>query len=237
MTDLRPETTPERARWPYLSLLPLGAGAWAPIYAGVRARMVSATVLGLLFTVITVAGWVKSSISDSGHDDIAGTLIVIGWIGAVATSFSLRSAYEQRVTSPLRAAELAGEQRLRERDAAIALARSNPALAAEIGVGRPDRPGAADAGIVDVNNASGAALARLPGVGATLAQSIVATRERTSGFSSLEDMAEWMDLDGGLVERLRGQGCLPAPAVKPGVRGRGTAHRSRPRTSPRSACA
>ena len=31
-------TRPRSTLWPYISLIPLGFGAWAPIYAGVKAR-------------------------------------------------------------------------------------------------------------------------------------------------------------------------------------------------------
>lgn len=202
-----PTAAPRRSRWPYVSLIPIGLGAWAPIYAGVRARVRSWVALGVLWSAIVVAGFIKNSLSVSGHhgnDDLAGLLMIVGWVGAVATSFTIRNRYERRLASPLLAAETVGEERLLDRSRALQIAHENPALAREMGVGRPDRPGAFDAGVVDVNNAPLSALLRLPGVEDALATLIVETRAATGGFSSLEDLGLVLDLPGDLVERLRG---------------------------------
>ncbi len=203
-----PEEIPPagRSRWPYLSLIPIGFGAWAPIYAGVKARQRSWILLGVLWCAIVLAGFIKSSVGHAGHsgnDDVAGLLIVVGWVGAIATSFVIRGSYERQIASPLLAASEAGEARLHDRRAALATARANPALAREIGLGRPDEPGAFDAGLVDINNAPASALLRLPGIDDRLATQIVEVRAETGGFSSLEDLGTVLDLPGDLVERLR----------------------------------
>lgn len=192
-----------RSRWPFLSLIPLGLGAWAPIYAGATARRGVWIALGSVWSAIVAAGWIGSA----GHrgNTLAGLLIVVGWVGAVATSFVIRSSYDRQMSSPLLAATEAGEQRLLDRSHAIELARRNPKLAREIGVGRPDVRGASDAGLVDVNNASVTALRKLPGVDGDLATDIVETREKVHGFSSLEDLGATLDLAGDVVEQLRGR--------------------------------
>ena len=97
------------------------------------------------------------------------------------------------MASPLLVATEAGQARLRDRDQALQLAREKPALAREVGVGRPDQPGAFDAGVVDLNNAPASALARLPGVGDDLATRIIEARTQTNGFSSLEDLGILLD--------------------------------------------
>ncbi len=201
------DTPTGRSRWPFLSLLPIGLGAWAPIYAGVKARQSRWIVLGSVWSAIVVAGFVKNSLSRAGHsgtDDLAGFLMIIGWVGAVATSFTIRASYERLMASPLLVATEAGQARLRDRDQALQLAREKPALAREVGVGRPDQPGAFDAGVVDLNNAPASALARLPGVGDDLATRIIEARTQTNGFSSVEDLGIVLDLPGDLVEHLRG---------------------------------
>jgi hypothetical protein len=96
------------------------------------------------------------------------------------------------------------EERLADRERALELARENPQLALEAGIGRPDLPGADDGGVVDVNHAPLAALESLPGVDGSLAKEIVEARERISGFESLEDLGMVLDLAGDQVERLRG---------------------------------
>jgi DNA uptake protein ComE-like DNA-binding protein len=201
----------QRSRWPYLSLIPIGLGAWAPIYAGVKARQAVWTALGVLWTLVVIAGFIKDSTGgQSGNDGIAGMLLIVGWAGAIATSFIIRGAYERQMASPLREATEEAEQRLADRRRALEIATSNPALASEIGIGRPDRAGAAAAGLVDVNNAPAGALETLPGIDDQLATRIVEARAQTGGFSSLEDLGTVLDLSGDTVDALRGE-CVFLP--------------------------
>jgi DNA uptake protein ComE-like DNA-binding protein len=183
--------------------MPLGLGAWAPIYAGVKAQRRSWIAWGIVWTLLAVVGWVVS-VADNGHGGTGGLPLILSWVGAAATSFSIRSSYEQAMASPLLSARTAGEQRLRDREAALQLARARPQLAREMGIGRPDVAGAAAAGLVDVNNASVTALLTLPRVDGDLATKIIETRQTVNGFSSVEDMGVAMDLPGDVVEALRG---------------------------------
>lgn len=198
-----------RGRWPWLSLIPLGIGAWVPIYAGVKARVRSWIALGAFWSAVAVAGWIVSATSTKhGHhvtSDVAGFLIILAWVGAAVTSFVIRGAYERRIASPLLSAEEVAEARLRDRQKALQIAQTNPALAREMGVGRPDVRGAADAGLVDVNNAPASALMTLPGVGEPLATRIVEGRAEVGGFSSLEDLGIALDVPGDVIEGLRGR--------------------------------
>jgi hypothetical protein len=196
------EPREQPSRWPYVSLIPLGLGAWAPIYAGAKAQRRSWVAWGSVWTAITVLGWALA-VASNGHGGVGGLFLILGWAGAVATSFSIRGEYERQMASPLLTATEAGEQRLADRRRALEIARQNPALAQEIGIGRPDRQGAAAAGLVDMNNASVTALLGLPGINGDLATEIIEAREKVHGFSSLEDMGAAMDLDGNLVEGLR----------------------------------
>ncbi len=93
--------------------------------------------------------------------------------------------------------------RLAERDKARQLAREDPRLALEAGVGRPDLPNSLDGGLVDVNNAPPAVIASLPGFDTALAGRVVAAREQVDGFSSLEDLGSVLDLSAAEVERVR----------------------------------
>jgi DNA uptake protein ComE-like DNA-binding protein len=199
----RPRNQPGSARWPWISLLPLGLGAWAPILAGARTRSARWIALGIAWSSITLAGWIAAAASSSNHNSLAGVLVIIGWVGAIATSFAIRGEYEQRLGSPLLGATELARQRLAERTQARELARRDPALAAEMGVGRPDLPGATDAGLIDVNNASAKTLTALPGVDDELATKIAQGRAEVGGFSSVEDLGATLDLDGNLVEGLR----------------------------------
>ncbi len=97
----------------------------------------------------------------------------------------------------------AARERLAQRQKALELARENPQLALEAGVGRPDLPGAYDGGLVDLNHAPTEVIACLPSLGKDLAEQIVVTRERLGGFVSLEDLGNVLDLPGDQVEDLR----------------------------------
>jgi DNA uptake protein ComE-like DNA-binding protein len=193
------------SHWAYISLIPFGFGAWAPGYAGVKARRPLWIALGSVWTVMIVVALVLSSGHGHGNDGIVGALAIIAWVGGIATSFSIRDAYDRQMSSPLEAATSAAEQRLYDRRHAAEIAQRDPALAQEIGIGRPDRADADPAGLVDVNNANVTALMTLPGVNGDVATEIVETRERVGGFSSLEDCGATLDLDGGTVEALRGR--------------------------------
>jgi DNA uptake protein ComE-like DNA-binding protein len=192
--------------WALLSLIPLGFGAWAPVYPGVKARRPLWIALGLLWTAIIIAAFAVNATTVSGqhgNNDSAGGLFILGWVGAIATSFIIRPAYQRQMGSRLEKAIEEGEQRLSDQRRAQRLAQHDPRLAKEIGVGRPDRPGAADSGLVDVNNASVTALLKLPGIDGDLATEICECREKVGGFSSLDDLGATLDIDGGVVEGLR----------------------------------
>ena len=195
--------TDVRADWVWLSLIPFGLGAWAPVYAGVRARNRRWCTLGTVWSLIALAGWIVAIANNGGAT--GGLLIILGWAGAIASSFAIRGSYRRAVGSPLDAAVLGAEERLADRGRARRLALERPALARELGIGRPDVPGAHDAGLVDINNAPAAVLARLPEVNDALATRIVEARAGTDGFSSIEDLGMALDLDPGLVEGLRDQ--------------------------------
>ena len=83
------------------------------------------------------------------------------------------------------------------------MARARPALAAELGVGRPDVPGADHHGLVDVNSAPVEVLARLPGVDDALAAEIVRMRGELGRFSSVAELGAVMELPAPTVEDLR----------------------------------
>lgn len=67
----------ESANWVWWSVIPFGLGAWAPIYAGTRVHNRRWLVLGALWSLITVAGWVVAIASNGGA--AGGLLILLGW--------------------------------------------------------------------------------------------------------------------------------------------------------------
>lgn len=86
-----------RARWPWLSLLPLGLGAWAPALAGVRCGVRRWKMLGVLWSAVALAGWIIAggSSSEAQTENLGVGLIVLAWIAGIVTSFIIRPSYEQ----------------------------------------------------------------------------------------------------------------------------------------------
>lgn len=188
--------------WWVLASLPLGMTTWiGMLYAGVRARMRSLQVLGVVFFAVMVAGFALAGDRPEGSflEEFAEVFIVSGWLAGIGLSFALAPAWQRR----MRSRRLDAEQRLADRREAGALARENPSLARELGVGRPDVPGAEHHGLVDVNAASEQTIARLPGIDDALAREIVRVREELGGFSSLADMGAVLNLPAPVVEDLR----------------------------------
>jgi DNA uptake protein ComE-like DNA-binding protein len=94
-------------------------------------------------------------------------------------------------------------RRLAERDEALRIAREDPRLAREAGVGRPDLADSHDGGVVDINHCPAEVIAGLPGVDETQAREIVRLRVEVGGFSSVEDLGLVLELPAEEVEDLR----------------------------------
>jgi DNA uptake protein ComE-like DNA-binding protein len=188
-------------KWWLWSLLPLGLGAWAPIYAGTRAHVSRWVAIGAACSIVTAAGWI-TAVADKGGAG-GGLLILAGWAGAIASSLTIRDEYNRRLASPLERASEQASQRLADRRRAQQIASTNPELAEEIGIGRPDKGESVASGLVDVNNAPAGVLLALPGIDDGLATKIIEARAAAGGFSSIEDLGATADLPGDVVEGLR----------------------------------
>jgi competence ComEA-like helix-hairpin-helix protein len=182
--------------WVAITLIPVGFFAWiGPLYAGARARRALWFALGIAWAIVWWAGALWDDVV-AGHDtDMSGGLLVLCWFGALATALAIRPAYRRALSDPQQRALRRARDRLRRRRAMLKLAREEPELAKELGT--------RGTGLVDVNNASVAAIEELPGVGRALAERIVEVREQVGGFSSVEELGAVADLDGALVERIR----------------------------------
>jgi DNA uptake protein ComE-like DNA-binding protein len=97
----------------------------------------------------------------------------------------------------------AARTRIERRAQGRHLLATQPTLAREAGVGRPDVPGADDYGLVDVNHASADALTTIPGVTSDLAHQITAQRDQVGGFSSIEDLETCLNVAPGTIDQMR----------------------------------
>ena len=201
-----------RGRWVLACLFPFGWFTWLGFaYAGFRARRRAWVAYGAGYLAVIAAAIVVTSLDeniDGVEDDVGYLTMFIVWGGGLAHALMIRKAYIRRMEL-LEDPALQRAQHAQERQAyARELARRDPQLAREAGIGRSG--GFDEGGVVDVNHAPVEDLADLPGIDAATARRIVAVRDGVGGFSSLEDLGLTMDLPGDVVERLRGRVvCLP----------------------------
>ena len=200
------ETRAVRGWWVLATLAPFGLGSGPAFwYAGRRAGQPAweragwfwfgASLLGYLGALFTKHFW------PPGHPFALGEMFV-AWGGAIVHALVIRREYVRRVRAVGPRVERARQARLDAREARR-IVREEPRLARELGIGRPDRPGAYDGGLVDVNHAPPGALASLPGVGPALAGRIATARAEAAGFASVDELGVLLDLDPATVERIR----------------------------------
>ena len=179
--------------WVLVPLASLGIAAFVPpTYFALRYHRRSGFVWAALLLVAITAFFIVYPDNEKGlRDGIAVALIMLCWVGgaAVAVGFVVTTSDD---ADPL---SVAREQR-RLRDKARKLAQSDPRLAIEAHIGRPDIAGDhRDGRLVDVNRVPASTLAAVPGIDAALAERIVATRNEVGGFASLSDLLTTLGID------------------------------------------
>lgn len=189
-----------------LLCLPLGLTTWAAfLYIGIRARRRRWLVWAGVYAA-TLAGWVVLDTPDhpsSTAKGVGAVLWLATWIGGGVHALVISNDAVRRIHGSEDPAVEAAETRIERRAAGRHLLASEPAVAREVGVGRPDIPGADDYGLVDVNHCPASALTRLPGISTDLADRIVREREQAGGFSSVEDLGVLLDLPPAAVDQIR----------------------------------
>jgi len=189
-----------------LLCLPVGLTTFAAfLYIGIRARRRRWLVWAGVYAA-TLAGWlVLDAPANPGNtaQGVGAALALITWIGGGVHALVVSSDAVRRIHGSEDPRLEAAETRIERRAAGRHLLASKPALAREVGVGRPDISGADDYGLVDVNHCPAAALTRLPGISEELAARIVSERAQAGGFSSVEDLGVLLDLPPATVDGLR----------------------------------
>ncbi|WP_370124529.1 helix-hairpin-helix domain-containing protein [Streptacidiphilus sp. MAP12-33] len=190
--------------WALLPLFTVGMGTAAVIgWAAWRLRSRLVGVLAGGAAALTVVSlWLAQSPTDSTRNSVAGGLIAVGLVGGgLVTTFALRPRLIGHV-APDPAVTAALDRRAR-RAQARELAERDPALARELGIGRPDLPGTYDdGGLADVNHVPAPVLAGLPGMTPEAAARIVTTRGERGGFDSVAELEVWAELPRELADEL-----------------------------------
>jgi hypothetical protein len=191
--------------WAFGNLMPFGIAT--PILfgvAGAQARRRAWKIAAVIYGVIAYSGLLLAIIGDrdSTPATLGGLLILVAWIGGAVHGFLIRPAYARALAGGPSALDRARDV-VHKREEAQRLVAREPQVARQMGVGRPDVPGAIDMGVVDINHAGADAIAALPGVDDALAREIVRAREACDGFKTLAEMGGVVDLEADTVEDLR----------------------------------
>jgi DNA uptake protein ComE-like DNA-binding protein len=195
-----------------LLTLPVGLTTWAAfLYIGIRARRRRWLTWAGVYLAGVVVWLVLDAPANPGStaQGIAAAVALATWIGGGVHALVVSNDAVRRIRGSEDPAVEAAETRIERRAAGRHLLASKPALAREVGVGRPDVPGADDYGLVDVNHCPAATLTRLPGISTDLADRIVQEREQAGGFSSVEDLGVLLDLPPATVDQLRDAAIFP----------------------------
>ncbi|MFF3914635.1 DUF4236 domain-containing protein [Streptomyces sp. NPDC001852] len=179
--------------------------------AGIHAAV--AAVLGVL-TSITPQDAQGNPVGTAGHalSTIFGLLALALMVTACFQLVPLRREVygldagptpppHPAAADPVVAAHLAARAR---RDEARALAQSDPVLAYDLRIGRPDLPRQYDdGGLIDLNSAPAQAIATACSIESSLAERIVEARQELGSFSSLDEVIVFAEVEQGAVARIR----------------------------------
>lgn len=186
--------------WALVPLLTFGwANGFSFTYAAIRLRSRAlGAIAGAYFALAMVSfvlvgsNPVSSAWSNVGAA-MAITLMALGTAHAFGIRRRLTGEQEQvalRLTDEQAQAMAEARTQLQRRHEARRILSTDPQLARQLRIGRPDLPRHYDdGGLVDANHASAAALAPLPGIGPSVADKIVATRDGVGGFDGLNDLS------------------------------------------------
>ena len=201
-TRPRHQANSPRRRLPWWFLLPLltyGMATFAVVgYAGWRLRnrwhLAAAAGYFVLFISIFVS-FQPTDPTTSGVVEMgaaSSVLLLVNWLLGSAHAVWLELQIKRPAVepvSPIDPAVLAAQQRLARRSEARALFTSDPALATELRIGRPDLARQYDdGGLIDINSVPAEVITGELGIPLPVAEEIVAQRMRVGGFYSADDL-------------------------------------------------
>lgn len=197
-----------------LFTLPLGLTTWAAfLWAGLRTRrrdlIVSGVVYGLL--VVVALAWSTADPHGAGErvaEGVLPTLFVVGIVHALLVHRDVTR--ELAAVDPARRAHIEYVQA--RRAYGRELLEKDPALARQLGVGRPDVAGIDSFGLVDVNHAGRSALDTLPGLTSDNVQRVLAHRDDGGSFRTVEELARFLDLPSDVLAPLADAAVFDADA-------------------------
>jgi uncharacterized RDD family membrane protein YckC len=155
-------------------------------------RKIGLIVLGSVGICICIAVLAASLAPSPGqpYRPLGG---VLGSLGLLVSIWFVWLAFRTAVSE--------SKNRIRLREKARRIAKRDPRLADELGIGRPDlRKRFDDGGLIDVNHVPESFLLHLPGVDHDLAARIVELRKSVGGFDAAGDLEVTLDLAPGTLD-------------------------------------
>lgn len=167
-----------------------------PLHAALRTRRPTMWLWSVLYlaAVVGVLGGIPG-------DTLRGGLVCLLVLVSVVHAVVLRRQVWADAPDPAVAAVLAARARRAE---ARGVASSDPRMARELRIGRPDLPRRYDdGGLVDLNSAPAPVIADVCGIDLEPAHRIVAARQAGVPFATVEDVFSAVDLPYPLWDRIR----------------------------------
>ncbi|MFC4064551.1 ComEA family DNA-binding protein [Actinoplanes subglobosus] len=212
------ETPPRTGWWYLIPLFTCGYGTPVMVMVAalkLRSRLHAALALGYFAAVLALV--VARATASTGYDSddenavvgfVSLVLWITGTIHVAALQMRVRERFFRRAAerhhgfahyAPLGTgvdpALAAAQWRAARREEARQLQATQPAMANELMIGRPDLPGRQydDGGLVDVNHVPAEWLHRYLTIDRDLAERIVEARDRHNGFTTAEELVVYCD--------------------------------------------
>lgn len=194
--------------WAFTPLLTVGIATPAvALYAAVHRRSLGWWLAFGGYAAAVAAGFALTGYPEgSAQDEASGAVIAIVWVIGSGHALAMRRKVFTPPPLPDANDHALGEalgDRARRAEARELLA-TDPSLASDLGIGRPDLGrGYDDGGLVDLNSAPAHVFGPVLGLDEATAARVLAAREATAGFTSVEELVVLAELSPSLVDRVR----------------------------------
>lgn len=183
--------------WALAPLVTVGMAAGPCFaYAAVRRRSRAYTLAALAYGLASAAVVWGNVWSPGGDLELNAGVFAVLLLWTVSSVHALASRRRVFFDPEEDDAVMAARDRIRRRDESRRIAVTDPRLAKELGIGRPDRPSDYDdGGLVDVNHVSEEYLSLSGVLDEALVRRVVEARAHVGGFDSLQDLEMVVGLD------------------------------------------
>jgi hypothetical protein len=151
-----------------------------------------------------LVGLLMAGIAHKGPvSDIGTAIFLTTWVVGMIHAAVIRPSVNRQLDLVDSSEVKRAQKELDRREYGRKLLDTNPSLARQLGVGRPDVAGSDSFGLIEVNHAGPAGLVMLPGLTQEQAQRILEYRNSGGSFVSVEDLVMYLDLPQTLIGPLR----------------------------------